>query len=256
MKIRLITGLLLLVIILSGLYVFFGNNWLAEQQYMQKEKNQDFVRNDLMQRLLEIQDQSEEIINQLLNENYDMELIPQKDIALEMQPLFSVKSELSLVPQFDLKFFYLVMAENISVYNKGSLELEWKLDFEQEIIALALLDANRILVHTKNGRLICLNREHGNILWEKPEYEMPEKNNTFSGIREISLNKYHQLESSIIMVPDDLNLTLLNSINGDEIAKLKLEGKIDFISAFDQFERCVYLSSGKKLSKLLFKISY
>jgi len=244
------------VIILSVLYVFFGNNWLAEQQYIQKEKNQDFVRNDLMQRLLEIQDQSEEILNQLLNENYEMELIPQKDVSLELQPLFRAESELSLIPQFDLKFLYLVMGKSVSVYSKSNFEIEWKLELDSEVTSLLLLDANRILVHTQKGRLICLNREHGKILWEKSVRESSVKAHKLSEIREISQNKYHQLDSSIILVPGDAQLTLLNSINGDEITKLEIDKKIEFISAFDQFDRCVYLSSGKELSRLLFRIIF
>ena len=256
MKHRLITGALLLVIAISVLYVFLGNNWLEEQQYIQKEKNQDFVRNNLMHRLLEIQDQSEEIINQLLRENYKMELIPQKNVDLELHSLIKLENDLSLNPQFDLKFMYLGMGRKLAVYSKISLELEWELDFEYELNSLSLLDANRIMVHTSNGKLICLNREKGKILWEQSQLESAENEPQRSMISEISLNKYHQLDSSIILVPDNSELILLNSINGDEIAKLELGNRVEYISAFDQFERCVYLSSGKEIYKINFRISY
>lgn len=256
MRSRLIAGVLLLVIIISVLYVFFGNNWLAEQQYNQKEKNQDFVRNDLRHSLLELQDQSEDIINQLLSENYEMDLIPQKDVALELQPLFKTENELSLNPQFDLKFIYLVMGNKLAVYSKINFELEWELYFEKDITSLSLLDANSILVHTSEGRLVCMNREQGRVVWEKPELESMDTIHKLSAIREISLSKYHQLDSSIILVPGENQLTLLSSINGTEITKIDLDKKVDFISKFDQFEKCVYLSSDKDLSRLTFKISH
>ncbi|MCK4654879.1 MAG: hypothetical protein KAU01_10590, partial [Candidatus Cloacimonetes bacterium] len=73
---RVIAVIMAVIILLSVLYVFFGKNWLAEQQYLQKQKSTEFMKNELIDKFLEIQEQSQEILNEILNLSYEIEFFP------------------------------------------------------------------------------------------------------------------------------------------------------------------------------------
>ncbi|MDA3814450.1 MAG: hypothetical protein PF570_09405, partial [Candidatus Cloacimonetes bacterium] len=54
-KKRIIAVIMAIIIILTVAYVFYGKNWLAEQQYIQKQRNSEFLKNELMQKMLDIE---------------------------------------------------------------------------------------------------------------------------------------------------------------------------------------------------------
>ncbi len=256
MRTGIIAGIILLVVVFSVLYVFFGKNWLVEQQYIQKEKNSAYLKNELMNRFLEIHDQSQELLNQILQDSYEIELFPNKNVYLDSAVLHEAESIITLNPIFDFKYIYLVSGNELSVYDKTCSELKWDMQFGSELKSLQLLDANRLMAFTESGNMHCFNRETGQMMWEKTGYRSDMSGSENSRIKQISLNRYHQLDSSVLLISEENKLTLLNNINGNEITTFAVTDRLDFISDFDLIEKCVYTVVKNKLSKLEFKVKY
>jgi len=167
MRVRIIAIIFGFIIILAVAYVFLGKNWFAEQQYIQKQKNTEFMKNELMEKFLTIQEQSQEILNEILNQSYEIEFFPHQEISLEIDWKRKLNFKLTKRPFFDYKQLYLISNNELRVLNKKKERIRWVKTFEGEISNFELLDANRLLVLTKKEKAFCLSRDKGNILWEK-----------------------------------------------------------------------------------------
>ncbi|MDP8202381.1 MAG: hypothetical protein P9M11_09635 [Candidatus Tenebribacter burtonii] len=251
-KKRIIAFIMALIIIMTVAYVFYGKNWLAEQQYIQRQKNSEFLKNELMQKMLDIEKQSQEVFNEILNLSYDIELFQKQKIKLKKTDERIFEVNLEQKPYFDYKNLYLISSNQIFVLNKDLKKIKWDKHFEEELINIELLDANRILVLTKQKNAICLNRDSGKEIWIKQLKTLPKiKDNS---IFQISLNKFKQLDRSIIVMYSDNEIELIENITGTSMVIYHSENKIEYLSDFDILEKCIYFIEKNKISKLIFDV--
>ncbi len=254
MRVRIIAIIFGLIIILSAIYVFWGKNWFAEQQYIQKQKNTEFLKNELMEKFLLIQEQSQEILNEILNQSYELEFFPHQEISLEKIWSHKLNFKLTKRPFFDYKQIYLISNNTLKVLNKKKERIKWNRTFKGDISDFELLDANRLLVLTKKEKAFCLNRDNGKILWEKEYAFIRDNNPETSTVFQISLDKYKRLDSSVILMFADNEIVLLDNINGKTLARFASEHEIRFISEFDILEKCIYIAEGKSISKITINV--
>lgn len=241
-----------LIILMTVVYVFYGKNWLAEQQYIQRQKNSEFLKNELMQKMLDIEKQSQEVLNEILNLSYDIDLFQKQQIELEKTDERIFQVNLEQKPYFDYKSIYLISSDQLFVLTKDLERIKWEKQFEEGLIDIELLDANRILVLTKQKKAICLNRDTGKELWVKQLKTLPIVKDNL--IFQISLNKFKQLDRSIILMFSENEIELIENINGTSLVVYNAENKIDHLSDFDILEKCIYFIEGNKISKLIFNV--
>ncbi len=251
---RVIAVVMALIILLSVLYVFYGKNWLAEQQYLQKQKSSEFMKNELMDKFLEIQEQSQEILNEILNLSYEIEFFPDQEIIFEREWSRKFDFELTKKPYFDHKYIYLVSKNALKVFNKKCEKMKWEKSFVSSIISIELIDANRLLVLTKNERILCLHRDNGKLAWKIDSGYIPDDLQEKYTLFQISLDKYKRLDSSVILMLSKNKISLLNNINGKTLSTYIAEEEIRFISDFDILEKCIYIVEGENFSKIGLKV--
>ena len=251
-KKRIIAFLMALIILATVVYVFFGKNWLAEQQYIQKQRNSEFLKNELMQKMLDIEEQSQEVLNEILNLTYDLEIFQKQKIKLEKTGERIFETNIIQKPYFDYKNLYLISSNVLYVLSKDLDKIKWKKQFKEDLIDIELLDANRILVLTEQKEAICLNRDNGKEIWIKELKTLPiVKDNS---IFQISLNKFKQLDRSIILMFSENEIELIENITGTSLVTYNSENNIDHLSDFDILEKCIYFIEGNKISKLVFDV--
>lgn len=251
-KKRIIAVIMVLIILTTIIYVFFGKNWLVEQQYIQRQRNSEFLRNDLMQKMLDIEEQSQEVLNEFLNLSYDLEFFNKQEIKLEK--IAEKKFEVNLIqkPYFDYKNIYLISSNQLLTISKDLNQIKWQKQFKEKLFDIELLDANRILLLTKQRDAICLNRDSGELIWKIKLDVLPIRNE--SSLFQISLNKYKQLDRSIIIMFSKNEIKLIENINGNTLVKYNAENKIDYISEFDILEKCIYFIEKNRISKLILNV--
>ena len=251
-KKRIIAFIMAIIIIATVAYVFYGKNWLAEQQYIQRQKNSEFLKNELMQKMLDIEKQSQEVFNEILNLSYDIELFQKQKISLKKTAEREFDVDLIQMPYFDFKNIYLISSNKLFVLSKDLETIKWKKKFKEKLINIELLDANRVLVLTEQRKAICLYRDTGKEIWVKQLKTLPIAK--FNSIFQISLNKFKQLDRSIIVVFSENEIELIENITGTSLIVYKSENKIDHLSDFDILEKCIYFIEGNKISKLIFDV--
>ncbi|MBN1948877.1 MAG: PQQ-binding-like beta-propeller repeat protein [Candidatus Cloacimonetes bacterium] len=247
---------IIFLILLGGItiYVWKGKNWFAEQHYLQRTKNEAFIRNELKEKFLQLQDQSQELLQDFMDQAYGISLLPDQQLELTAGWSVDIRETPIFPPIFDYKYIYIATPSQLSAISKKNGELQWNFRLESTPARIELLDANRLLVLSTAGELHCLHRNTGSLLWLKeltcePDIEF-KKNNLF----QISLNRYQRLDSSIILVLSKNEIYLLNIFDGELAGKYESDDEIDFISEFDDIERCIYLTHKGRLSKLNFRI--
>ena len=251
-KKRIIAFLMALIILATVVYVFFGKNWLAEQQYIQKQRNSEFLKNELMQKMLDIEEQSQEVLNEILNLTYDLEIFQKQKIKLKKTGERIFETNIIQKPDFDFKNLYLISSNVLYVLSKDLDKIKWKKQFKEDLIDIELLDANRILVLTEQKEAICLNRDNGKEIWVKELKTLPMVRD--NSILQISLNKFKQLDRSIILMFSENEIELIENITGTSLVTYNSENNIDHLSDFDILEKCIYFIEGNKISKLVFDV--
>jgi len=63
---------------------FLGKTGLQSNSTFRNRKNTEFMKNELMEKFLIIQEQSQEILNEILNQSYEIEFFPHQEISLEI----------------------------------------------------------------------------------------------------------------------------------------------------------------------------
>lgn len=242
------------IIILAALYVFFGENWLTEQHYIHRQRNTEFIRNELMERLLDIQSQSQEVLNELLQQNYHLQLFPHQTIELNQEWSISFDEEISFEPIFDHKYLYIITGDMLRVLHKRHLEEQWSKRLSARIINLTLLDANRLTVVTENHDMICFNRDNGMLIWEQATDRVADKPKSKLDVYQISLNEFRRLDRSVILLPSKHSIDLLDNLSGERIARYESDSEIRYISSFNMLERSIYIVEDDRLSMLRFDV--
>ena len=254
MRNRLVALIMVVIILLCTIYVYLGNNWLADKQFLQKKKNNLFVKNELMQNLIEIEKQSQKILDQIFQLSYKIEIFPDKNIILKEETFAEFDKVITVKPQFDHHNFYLVFENTLIAYNKKNRFEVWQKQFTEKIIEVVLLDVNRILVVLESNEIICASRESGSEMWSRKNIDtrsVCSKSNAF----QISLDAYKQLDNSVILSIEKNRLLIFNNISGKNIYEYNSIQEIDFVSDFDLLEKSIYVVKRNELWKLEFEIN-
>lgn len=234
-RLRNLTIFVALAIILSALYVNFGKNFIAEQQRILKHRISENQKS-------------------LLEFAADISLYPHQKIELNKKWVKTFSNGIQHTPLVDIKNIYICSKNEILVYRKMTDNLRWSKEFDDKIIGIELLDANRILVITAKNELMCLNRDYGSIVWENKTEQALTKQNANSNFFQISVDDYRQLSGSIVLVYSLNSLQILDVITGEQINSYTSSRGIKYVSRFDILEKCVYLVEGNKLTKLVLEV--
>jgi hypothetical protein len=205
------------------------------------------VQNDLTQKLLDLENHSQNILDEITSLRYRLDIFPEKDLKLSQIIEREFENEVTLKPEIDFRYLYLVMENKIQVFDKDSFKPIWNRDLPEKIIYTKLLGSNRYLIQTKKSGLFCLDRAKGDLIWQK-DFSLPLAD--YDKLLEIRLNRYKSLDSSIIVLCEENIMSVVDIITGDEIFYLETKDKINFISDFDPLLPGFYLVSGKKISKI------
>jgi outer membrane protein assembly factor BamB len=104
--------------------------------------------------------------------------------------------------------------------------------------------------------LYCLNRETGYQIWQKnSEYEYF-SSDSGKKMFQISVNRFKQLESSLILIPGVNKITVINNINGAVISEYQFEKEIQYISEFDLIERSLFIIQQNQIKQIRLEIKY
>jgi len=251
---RIIALILFSLIILSVVYVFFGKNWLTEQQLIQKYRNNQFVRNELMKRLNEIQQESQQIISDVLKQDYDLKFFTTQEINLKPSWEFEINHELICPPLFDHKQIYILQKDKLIILDKNGVQIKQK-TFSFPIRTARLLDANRLLLLLENGEYINMDRNSSKIFWRKKDILFPPSSSGRINLDQISLSEYGRLEDSLILITTANRIEIYNNLSGKRVASFISVDIINSISDFDLQEKCVYLETDKEIKKILFEVN-
>ena len=239
----------IIITILSTIYVFYGNNWLVDQHFRQKERNNEFIRNDLMQRLVQIEAQSQKILDEISRQEFRLEIFPQQKIKLQARDSTSFAQQITNPPAFDHNKLFLVFDRELKAFAKKTRSELWSKQYQSAIKKIILLDVNRLLVFTSGQKIFCVSRRDGEIIWQK---NIMLNALIFSPkiATQIRLDQDKRLDSSIILLHETDKLKLLHNISGEEIYDYQAEQKIDFVSDFDLFTQAIYLVEENVLIEL------
>lgn len=245
--------ILLLVIILSAAYVYYGKNLIDDLFSRLKFTRNEFTRNDIKEQFFLLQEQAQDLLNELANEDMNIAIFPQQKILMESDWEMTITKNFSTNPCFDYRGIYAASDRSLYQIDKKNAEIKWEKSFDAKVEVLRLVDANRILVSLADGRLISLNRDDGKQIWEA-EYDISNKYSQQQGVCLISLNQYRQLDDSVFLIYKDKRLTLSQVRSGEVISEFVNDAKIDNISEYDILDKCIYITAGNKLKKINIKV--
>ena len=245
--------ILMILIILSAAYVYYGKNLIDDLFSRLKFTRNEFTRNDIKEQFFLLQEQAQDLLNELANEDMNIAIFPQQKIVMESDWEMSITRDFSSNTCFDYRGIYAASGKSLYHIDKRNAEIKWEKSFDSKVEVLRLVDANRILVSFADGRLISLNRDDGKQIWEA-EYDIPDKYSLQHGVCLISLNQYRQLDDSVFLIFKGKKLTLSQVRSGDIVSEFENDAKIDGISEYDVLDKCIYITAGNKLKKINIKV--
>jgi PQQ-like domain len=245
--------ILLIIIILSAAYVYYGKNLIDDILSRLKFTGNEFTRNDIKEQFFVLQEQAQDLLNDLANEDMNITIFPQQKIEMEADWEMSITEDFSSTPCFDYRRLYAASGKLVYGIDKQGAVIKWEKKFSAKVEVLRLVDANRILVSLADDRLLCLNRDNGESIWEK-EFKLTGGADLGKGVSQISLNQYRQLDDSVFLTSNANKLTLSQVRSGEMVSEYTYSDAIDNISDYDVLEKCIYITSGRKLKKINIKV--
>jgi hypothetical protein len=245
----------LVLIILSAVYVYYGKNLLDELFSGLKFRGSEFTRNELKEQFFLLQEQAQDLLKELSRQdmNINIELFPRQVLKLDSDWQIETPIPISDIPLFDYRRIYLTGVHRVFAIDKRGSEIRWENKYQAKVEVLRLVDANRILVYLSDDRLLCLNRDNGEEIWQK-DYQIARGDTWQSSLSQISLNQYRQLDDSVFLMNTGDKLSVAHVKTGELMAEYEHDRKIEFMSEYDQLEKCVYISAGNKLVKINIKV--
>jgi hypothetical protein len=237
--------IIIITIILSVYYEFFKDNEIEDKIEKSKYIFNERIRNiDIDKFPIKLPIEFEKFLKDM------------KNIYLLKEWTSELAFNLTQPPYFDLKYIYLVSYDKIAVYDKNAFDYVWLKQFDNDIQSFSLIDGNIVLIVDADNNATALNRNSGELVWEKRfddkfiyEVGYSTKPIQISNINNKKLNK------SIIIIPLENKILILDSANGEDNFEIIFEDTIGFVSEYDQIEDSIYVLYGQKISKLVLKIN-
>ncbi len=264
-----ITGLILILVIMATIaYWFWGRNQVETQlvtlkeRFRELERNQDPVKapellGDLIQSVFPTADSAsiEEIES---NIRRTMELTdrlvkgPMDEIGLIREWSVKLDGKSEIVPAFDSRNIYYSHGILIHAIDKNTRKELWKYEADSPIRKIILTDANRALVATKSGKLFSLSRSDGEMEWVSTNVTIDPDRSSFP--IQLDYGQDRRLTSSVLLSIENKRLVLMNCRDGKQLAELEIGIDSIEISNYDVLEKCWYIIENDKLSKVRFDV--
>ncbi len=177
--------ILLILIILSAAYVYYGKNLIDDLFSRMKFTRSEFTRNDIKHQFFLLQEQAQDLLKELSREDMNIEIFPPQVLRMEADWAIALTTSLTNIPCFDYRRIFVSSEQYIYAIDKRDSEIKWERRFDAKVEVLRLVEANRILVSLSDNRLFCLSRENGEVIWQK-YYELSEKSNFRNNLCQIS----------------------------------------------------------------------
>jgi len=227
------TVLLFLMTIISIFYMVFGNRFI--DRYARKLRGMF-----LSKRIATL-----ELIPQFLNQETsnmlkDIERIvvsPAQDIQLKLRWTTDLPYRVTCSPAFSYDNIYLASGKSLVAYKKKSREVLWKTSLDSDIIDMSVI--NQILVVILDNYSVLAFKANGQKVWTKTLSNPPLTTGNFNSL-ELSNQDDPALDGSVVILADNKGLYVLSAVSGTDFTRLAFKNKIQFLSNYDNFDRCFY----------------
>ena len=245
--------ILLILIILSAAYVYYGKNLIDDVFSRLRLTRTEFTRNELKKQFFTLQEQAQELLNEISRDEMNIEIIPMHKIAMKADWELKISEKIQQEPCFDYRQIYLISEHYVYSIDKNQARINWEKRFNEKVEVLRLVDANRVLVSLSDDKLYCLSRDDGDVIWQR-NYELPKTSESSNSLSQISLDQFRQFEDSVFLMYEGRKLSLALVRTGEVVSEYLNNDEIGNISDYDMLERCLYITSGKKIKRIDIKI--
>ena len=241
---------IILLTLLALLYMQFGNRWFESTSRKMKilltSKNR--LNFEQIPQVLNIQ--SETLKRQLQKiERFANQ--PARQIKLTRSWLTDLEFLITAAPAFDFKNIYIASDNNLMAYDKGSKKLEWKTGFDANIKGMSVIRGN-LIVFLDNHQMVCL-RSADNIAWTMPFSDKILARQTFAPF-ELSSEEDPRINGSILFVPSERGIYIHDVNNGEQLAAILFEKRLQYLSDYDGYNNCFYAVVADEVHCLVLEI--
>jgi outer membrane protein assembly factor BamB len=138
---------------------------------------------------------------------------------------------------FTIENLFLASDDIVLAYNKKSRELIWRLSMGSRIKTMTIARGSLILI-LDNNKSVAL-KDDGKLVWEHELNPVQ----SLSGIRyplELNNEADPRLDGSVILIAEEKGLSAIDGSRGTALSKIDFKARLQFISAYDRFENCIY----------------
>ena len=237
----------ILITILAVVYKSFGNNFLETGirklgMIFQSQKNTSLEK--LPEALKMENAKVVDVVDKMLNS-------AARNIECSISWTTQLPYEVSANPVFDLNNIYLASGKTLSSYGKKERNLLWNQEMSADIVSLTRTKASLIAV-LADKTVIGLD-ERGTVNWRGTILDQPLPQQKLHPI-ELTNADDARLNSSIIIIPDEFGLSILDSNRGDAFSQVRLKQKLERLSDYDTFDNTFYAIAERSLICIKLKI--
>ncbi len=232
-RLQITTMILLLISIITIVYMVFGNRFIDQslrrlKLLFRENKNATWeqIPNYLNLDSSQIIKQLDKIVN-----------LPARNIEFNIGWTTDLPYQITATPVFTIENLYLASDDVVLAYNKKSRELIWKLSMGSRIKTMTIARGSLILI-LDNNKSVAL-KDDGKLVWE---YDLNPVQ-SLSGIRyplELNNESDPRLDGSVILIAEEKGLSALDGSRGTALSKIDFKARLQYISAYDSFENCIY----------------
>lgn len=221
---------MIIVILVAGMYVFFGRRWMQGIFTSGKELIDESKRTLI---------------------DYTV-LLPRIPIPkLEENWKWTAPATITGAPIFDFDNIYLIMGKELLCIRKNDRHIRWSQICSYTIADIKLLREEKILLVDEHGIQYLIKKVKGDFLWKgEAIIKIPKKNRQTPKIIYIDYIDDGRLQENYYVAIDENTMMIISGEKGNTIAQKDFNQKIDFISEYDYIEKCFYLVFGKKILKV------
>ncbi len=224
---------LITLTVLTAVYMAFGNRMIDQMVHktklsVQKEKS---LRLEQIPTSLKI---NTEDIRKYMDRIVSL---PARNISLEVAWSTELPYTIKLSPAFNLDNIYLVADSRLIAFDKKNRQLLWSKNFDSPLRFLQQGE-NMLLVSLENQQVYGV-KEDGTVAWQQ---SLPTQNIVADRFvpSEIRNSDDPRLDRSIIVIPSQRGVSVLDPASGETLSSLTLKQDLQALSAYDSFANCFY----------------
>jgi hypothetical protein len=194
--------------------------------------------------------QSEEKVREIVT-NPEIYTEPASKVEMVVDWKISLPSDSVRAIVYDQEMVYVGLASEVIAINRTRHTVVWRTLAKTG--SLSALDSNRLLIREDTGRLLCLKRNIGTVLWERrgtlagsyPQNPEPVQISRFDDRR---------LNNSYVLLRENVELVAVNFMTARELDKLRFSAPISLITPFEPAEKQIFVTAGRTLYAIGFRI--